>query len=284
MPAPEDAKTLADDLRARGEAALTGCHHQNPIATRDQDQGPDLNLVDPILTKYVREPNCYTLDFYLKHEGYEGLRKALAMTPAQVIDLVKASGLKGRGGAGFPAGMKWQFVVKDTPKPKYIVCNADESEPGTFKDHLLMERNPHLLFEGCLIACHAIGAKVAYIYIRGEFLHVQQVLEQQLEEAYKKGYVGRNVMGLGFDCDIYIHRGAGAYEAGEETALLESLEGKRAQPRLKPPFPASAGLYGCPTAVNNVETLSNVPMILLRGAESYAALGPEKTAARSCIA
>ena len=234
--------------------------------------------MDPILTKYVREPHSYTLDFYLKHEGYEGLRKALALKPEQVIDIVKASGLKGRGGAGFPAGMKWQFVVKDTPRPKYIVCNADESEPGTFKDHLLMERNPHLLFEGCMIACHAIGAKVAYIYIRGEFLHVQEVLEQQLEEAYRKGYVGSNAMGLGFDCDIYIHRGAGAYEAGEETALLESLEGKRAQPRLKPPFPASAGLYGCPSAVNNVETLCNVPIILLRGAEWYAALGPEKNA------
>ena len=232
--------------------------------------------MDPILTKFIREPHSYTLDFYLKNEGYEGLRKALAMTPAQVIDLVKASGLKGRGGAGFPAGMKWQFVVKDTPKPKYIVCNADESEPGTFKDHLLLERNPHVIFEGCLIACHAIGARVAYIYIRGEFLHVQRVLEQQLEAAYAKGYAGKNIMGLGFDCEIHIHRGAGAYEAGEETALLESLEGKRAQPRLKPPFPAVAGLYGAPTAVNNVETLANVPLVLLRGAEWYAALGPEK--------
>jgi NADH-quinone oxidoreductase subunit F len=232
--------------------------------------------MDPILTKFVREPHSYTLDFYLQHEGYEGLRKALGMKPNDVIELVKASGLRGRGGAGFPAGMKWQFVLKDTPKPKYIVCNADESEPGTFKDHLLMERNPHLLFEGCLIACHAIAAKVAYIYIRGEFLHVQKVLEQQLEAAYARGYVGKNVMGLGFDCDIHIHRGAGAYEAGEETALLESLEGKRAQPRLKPPFPAVAGLYGAPTAVNNVETLSNVPFVLLRGAEAYAALGPEK--------
>src|SRR3954468_19168185 len=232
--------------------------------------------MEPILTKYVHEPHSYTLDFYLKHEGYEGLRKALGMTPNQVIDMVKASGLKGRGGAGFPAGMKWQFVVKDTPKPKYIVCNADESEPGTFKDHLLMERNPHLLFEGCLIACHAIGPKVAYIYIRGEFLHVQNVLEQQLEAAYAKGYVGKNVMGLGFDCDIHIHRGAGAYEAGEETALLESLEGKRAQPRLKPPFPAVAGLYGAPTAVNNVETLCNLPAIMINGAEWFAALGPEK--------
>src|SRR5436190_974663 len=232
--------------------------------------------MDPILTKFVREPYSYTLDFYLQHEGYEGLRKALGMKPNDVIELVKASGLRGRGGAGFPAGMKWQFVLKDTPKPKYIVCNADESEPGTFKDHLLMERNPHLLIEGCLIACHAIGAKVAYIYIRGEFLHVQRVLEQQFEEAYKRGYAGKNVMGAGWDCDIFIHRGAGAYEAGEETALLESLEGKRAQPRLKPPFPASAGLYGKPSAVNNVETLCNVPIIVSRGAEWFASVGPEK--------
>ena len=143
--------------------------------------------MEPILTKHVRQPHAYTLDFYLKNDGYDGLRKALAMKPEQVVDLVKASGLKGRGGAGFPTGMKWQFVVKDTPKAKYIVCNADESEPGTFKDHLLMERNPHLLFEGCLIACHAIGAKVAYIYIRGEFFHVQEVMERQLEEAYAQG-------------------------------------------------------------------------------------------------
>src|SRR5438094_6925428 len=162
--------------------------------------------MDPILTKYIHEPNASTLDFYLQHEGYEGLKKALAMQPDAVVELVKASGLRGRGGAGFPTGMKWQYVDKKSPNPKYIACNADESEPGTFKDHLLMERNPHLLFEGCLIACHAIGAKVAYIYIRGEFLHVQHVLEQQLDEAHKKGYVGRNVMGLGFDCEIYIHR------------------------------------------------------------------------------
>jgi NADH-quinone oxidoreductase subunit F len=232
--------------------------------------------VEPILTKFVREPHCYTLDFYLKHDGYQGLRKALAMKPDGVVDLVKTAGLKGRGGAGFPTGLKWQFVVKDTPKPKYIICNADESEPGTFKDHLLMERNPHLLFEGCLIACHAIGARVAYIYIRGEFLHVQEVLEQQLAEAYKHGYIGTDVMGSGAAIDIYIHRGAGAYEAGEETALLESLEGKRAQPRLKPPFPASAGLYGSPTAVNNVETLCNVPAIIRNGADWYASLGPDK--------
>jgi NADH-quinone oxidoreductase subunit F len=232
--------------------------------------------MEPVLTAHVREPNCFTLDFYLQHEGYEGLKKALAQTPDQVIEVVKASGLRGRGGAGFPTGMKWQFVDKKSPKPKYIACNADESEPGTFKDHLLMERNPHLLIEGCAIGCYAIGAKVAYIYIRGEFFHVQHVLERAIDEAYKAGYLGRNILGTGFDCDVFVHRGAGAYEAGEETALLESLEGKRAQPRNKPPFPAVFGLYGCPTAVNNVETLSNVPVILRKGAEWFAALGPEK--------
>jgi NADH-quinone oxidoreductase subunit F len=230
----------------------------------------------PVLTRFVREPNGHTLDFYLRHGGYGALRKALAMPPDAVIEAVKASGLRGRGGAGFPTGLKWQFVDKKSPRPKYLCCNADESEPGTFKDHVLMERNPHLLFEGCLIGCHAIGAKVAYIYIRGEFFHVQQVLEAELERARRAGYVGTNILGTGFDCEIHVHRGAGAYEAGEETALIESLEGKRAQPRLKPPFPAVEGLYGCPTAVNNVETLCNVPLIIDRGAEWFAALGPEK--------
>jgi len=233
--------------------------------------------MDPILTPLVRESGSYTLDFYLQRlEGYQALRKALGMTPEQVIDVVKASGLRGRGGAGFPTGMKWQFVDKKSPKPKYICCNADESEPGTFKDHLLMERNPHLLVEGCAIGCYAIGAKIAYIYIRGEFLHVQHHVEAAIAEAYKAGYLGRNIFGSGFDCDVYVHRGAGAYEAGEETALIESLEGKRAQPRIKPPFPAVEGLYKCPTAVNNVETLCNVPAIVMKGAEWYASLGPEK--------
>src|SRR4026207_1153146 len=170
--------------------------------------------MEPILTKYIREPNAYTLDFFLKHQGYEGLRQALGMKPGDVIDMVKASGLRGRGGAGFPTGLKWQFVLKDSPLPKYIACNADESEPGTFKDHVLMERNPHLLFEGCLIGCWAIGAKVAYIYIRGEFYHVQKVLEAELARAYAEGYCGKNILGSGWDCDIVIHRGAGAYEAG----------------------------------------------------------------------
>jgi NADH-quinone oxidoreductase subunit F len=232
--------------------------------------------MEPILTRYAKEPNGNTLDFYLKHDGYQGLKKTLGMQPAEVIEVVKASGLRGRGGAGFPCGLKWQFVLKDTPLPKYICCNADESEPGTFKDHVLLERNPHLVFEGCLIGCWAIGAKVAYIYIRGEFYHVQRILEAELAKAYAQGYVGKNIMGTGFDCDIVIHRGAGAYEAGEETALIESLEGKRAQPRIKPPFPAVSGLYNCPTAVNNVETLAALPSIITNGAEWFASLGPEK--------
>jgi NADH-quinone oxidoreductase subunit F len=234
------------------------------------------NVMDPVLTSHVREPHGQTLDAYLRRGGYQGLQRALGLAPARIIDLVKASGLRGRGGAGFPTGMKWQFVPKDSPKPKYLCCNADESEPGTFKDHVLMERNPHLLFEGCLIGCYAIGAKVAYIYIRGEFRHVQRVLEAEIEAAKAAGYPGKNILGSGFDCEIHVHPGAGAYEAGEESALLESLEGKRAQPRLRPPFPAVVGLYGCPTIINNVETLCNVPLILANGPEWFASLGPEK--------
>ena len=232
--------------------------------------------MEPVLTSFVREPNSFTLDVSLKHGAYEGLKKALSMSQAQVIETVKASGLRGRGGAGFPTGMKWSFVPKDSPKPKYVCCNADESEPGTFKDHVLKERNPHLVLEGVAIACYAIGAKVGYIYIRGEFFHVSAALEAAVAEAKAAGYLGRNLFGSGFDCEIHVHRGAGAYEAGEESALLESLEGKRAQPRLRPPFPAVVGLYGSPTIINNVETLANVPSILTRGPEWYASLGPEK--------
>jgi NADH-quinone oxidoreductase subunit F len=235
--------------------------------------------MEPVLTRFAKEPGASTLDFYLqRQQGYEGLRKALAMPPAEVIEIVKQSGLRGRGGAGFPAGMKWQFVPKDTDKPKYVCCNADESEPGTFKDHVLMERCPHLLFEGCAIACYAIGASVAYIYIRGEFHHVQKVLERELEAAYSRGFLGKRLFGSRFDCDIFVHRGAGAYEAGEESALLESLEGKRAQPRIRPPFPAVVGLYGCPTVINNVETLANVPPIVLNGPEWFTSIGPERNA------
>ena len=233
-------------------------------------------MFDPVLTTFVREPDSFTLDVSLRHGAYEGLRKALSMEPGKVIDVVKASGLRGRGGAGFPAGMKWGFVPKDSAKPTYVCCNADESEPGTFKDHVLMERNPHLVIEGVAIACYAIGAKVGYIYIRGEFLHVAAVLEAAIAEARARAFLGSNILGSGYDCEIYVHRGAGAYEAGEESALLESLEGKRAQPRLRPPFPAVVGLYGCPTIINNVETLANVPLILVNGAEWFVAIGPEK--------
>src|SRR5262245_30912862 len=232
--------------------------------------------MEPLLTPYIKEPQSYGLDFYVKKGGYGALKKSLGMTPDAVIEAVKASGLRSRGGAGFPTGMKWQFVDKKSSKLKYICCNADKSEPGTFKDHLLMKLNPQLLFEGCLIGCFAIGAKVAYIYIRGEFYHVQLVLEAELAKARAAGFVGTNILGTGFDCEIHIHRGAGAYEAGEETALIESLEGKRAQPRLKPPFPAVEGLYGCPTAVNNVETLCNVPLVIEHGAEWFSKIGPEK--------
>jgi NADH-quinone oxidoreductase subunit F len=232
--------------------------------------------MEPVLTRFVREPHSFTLDVSLAHGAYEGLRKAVTMEPGKVIDAVKASGLRGRGGAGFPAGMKWGFVPRDSAKPKYVCCNADESEPGTFKDHVLMERNPHLVIEGVAIACYAIGAKTGYIYIRGEFWHVADALEAALAEARARGFLGANIFGSGFDCDIHVHRGAGAYEAGEESALLESLEGKRAQPRLRPPFPAVVGLYGCPTVINNVETLANVPFIITNGPEWFAAIGPEK--------
>ena len=187
-----------------------------------------MRLPEPVLTAHVKEPYAFALENHLKWGGYEAMRKALALTPEQIVDQVKQSGLRGRGGAGFPTGLKWSFVPKDIPKPKYLCVNADESEPGTFKDHLLLERNPHLLFEGCVIACRAFGAKVAYIYIRGEFAHVARILEAQLEEAYAKGLLGKDILGSGQDCDIFVHRGAGAYEAGEESALLESLEGKRA--------------------------------------------------------
>jgi NADH-quinone oxidoreductase subunit F len=281
--AHEQVPALLDGLRRDGLKALNGCHldveHRADAAgkTTTPVRPPSVNGYEPVLTQYAYTPGGNTFEHYVQHQqGYQGLRKALTMPPEQVIELVKASGLRGRGGAGFPTGLKWQFVDKKSPKPKYIVCNADESEPGTFKDHLLMERNPHLLVEGCLIGCHAIGAKVAYIYIRGEFYHLFPVLQKAIDDARAAGYVGTNILGTGFDCEVVLHRGAGAYEAGEETALLDSLEGKRAQPRFKPPFPAVAGLWGCPTAVNNVETLCNAPLVLTRGAEWFAALGPEK--------
>lgn len=222
-------------------------------------------------------PDSQKLATYVRDGGYQALKKAINdMTPEQIIDEVKKSALRGRGGAGFPTGLKWSFVPKGSPKPKYIVCNADESEPGTFKDRPIMENDPHMLIEGCLIAARALDAKTAYIYIRGEYGYIQDILDEALKEARAGGYVGKNIMGTDFSCDVWTHPGAGAYICGEETALLNSLEGKRGHPRIKPPFPAVEGLYGCPTVVNNVETLATVPWIITNGGDAYRAHGTEK--------
>ncbi len=231
----------------------------------------------PVISQRFGIPDSHTLAVYLKHDGYQALEKALKqMTPEQVTQEVKKSNLRGRGGAGFPTGAKWSFVPKDTSKPKYIIANADESEPGTCKDRPLMEFDPHQLIEGMLIAAWAVSARQGYIYIRGEYRYVMNILDAAIAEAYAGGYLGRNILGSGFDFDLCSHTGAGAYECGEESALMESLEGKRGYPRIRPPFPAVVGLYGCPTVINNVETLSSVPAIILQGAEWYANLGTPK--------
>lgn len=224
-----------------------------------------------------------SLTQYEQTGGYQALRKVVGgMDPNDIIEMVKASGLRGRGGAGFPTGVKWGFIPKDHPGPRYLCCNADESEPGTFKDRQLMERDPHQVLEGIAISCYAIRAQIAYIYIRGEFRLGFQILERAIQEARQAGYVGNNVLGSGVAIEMYVHAGAGAYICGEETALLESLEGKRGKPRTKPPFPATHGLYQKPTVVNNVETLANLPHIVNRGAEWFASIGspPKSTGTR----
>ncbi|MBU6429105.1 MAG: hypothetical protein KGR26_08860, partial [Cyanobacteria bacterium REEB65] len=227
-----------------------------------------------VLTQFVDHPDSHQLGFYESHGGYQAARKALtAMKPADVIAEVKASGLRGRGGAGFPTGMKWGFIPADSPKPRYLVVNADESEPGTFKDRLLLEKEPHMLLEGIVIASYAIGSHHAYLYIRGEFAQQAQIMQTAISEAYDRGYFGKNLFGSGYDLELTLHRGAGAYICGEETALINSLEGKRGYPRLKPPFPATNGAWDCPTCVNNVETLATVPWILAHGGAEYAKLG-----------
>ncbi|MBL8146424.1 MAG: NADH-quinone oxidoreductase subunit NuoF [Anaerolineae bacterium] len=222
--------------------------------------------------------NIHELKVYTKHGGYEGLKKALGMKPAEVIDVVKASNLRGRGGAGFPTGLKWSFIPQSEPV-KYVVVNADESETGTFKDRQIMENNPHQLIEGALIAAWAIQATAVYIYLRGEFWDVAHALDKHIEEAEKAGFAGENIAGSGWSCKVYTHLGAGAYICGEETALLESLEGKLGQPRVRPPFPAQkgGGLYAEPTVVNNVETLANVPWIIVNGADEYKKIGTDKS-------
>ena len=230
-----------------------------------------------VLLRHRGIPDYHTLEVYERHGGYQATRKALTeFQPEQLVDLVKSSGLRGRGGAGFPTGLKWSFLPKQTEKPVYLCVNADESEPGTFKDREILEFDPHQMLEGIIISSYAIRCHLAFIYIRGEFVFGAKVLDRAVEEAYAKGYLGNNVLGSGFSLDVVVHRGAGAYICGEETGLIESLEGKRAYPRVKPPFPATYGVFGAPTIVNNVETLACVPHIVSRGADWFKSIGPEK--------
>jgi NADH-quinone oxidoreductase subunit F len=235
------------------------------------------SVLIPTLTAHWDEPDSFTLEGYRRTGGYQALPKALGLDPDAVIREVKDSGLRGRGGAGFPTGVKWGFIPQGDGKPHYLVVNADESEPGTCKDIPLMLAVPHSMVEGAIIAAYAIRANRAFIYVRGEVLHVIRRVHQAVAEAYEAGYLGENILGSGFSLDVTVHAGAGAYECGEETALLDSLEGLRGQPRLKPPFPAIAGLYACPTVVNNVESIASVPYIVRHGAAAFAALGTEKS-------
>ena len=229
-----------------------------------------------IVSQRFDDPRAATLDGYRASDGFRALEKALAMTPEAIIEEVKLSGLRGRGGAGFPTGMKWSFVPKQSARPKYVLCNADESEPGTCKDRVILERDPFSIIEGMAIAARAIGAKQGYIFIRGEYRYLIDIMERALAEAYAAGLLGNNILGSDFEFQVAAHTGAGAYECGEESALMESLEGKRGFPRLKPPFPATSGLYGAPTVINNVETLASVPHIILGGGAWFAAFGPPK--------
>ena len=229
-----------------------------------------------IIRNYIGFENSHTLDSYIERGGYEALKKSLAATPEEITELVKKSGLRGRGGAGFPTGMKWSFIPKDVDKPVYLCCNADESEPGSFKDREILEKDPHQMLEGIAIACYAINSHKSYIYIRGEMPYGAKIIQGAIDEAYEKGYLGKNIFNSGFDLDISLYRGAGAYICGEETGLLESIEGKNGEPRPKPPFPAQVGLFGCPTIVNNVETLAFVPHIINKGPGWFAAIGTPK--------
>lgn len=236
-------------------------------------------LETKILSNYFGVDQAWTYDFYVGHGGYETAKHALSeRQPDELTEEVKKSGLRGRGGAGFPTGLKWSFLAKPEGKPRYLCVNADESEPGTFKDRQIMEWDPHMLIEGVILSSFALGVHTAFIYIRGEF-HLPEVhLSQAVAECYAKGVLGENVLGTGYKLDVVVHRGAGAYICGEETALLESLEGKRGYPRLKPPFPAVEGLFGCPTIINNVETVANIPWIIKNGGEAYTKFGTEKSA------
>ena len=246
-----------------------------------------LAKLTPVLTKRWGAPDAWKIDTYEKLEGYLALRKALKAHPDDLIQLVKDSGLRGRGGAGFPTGMKWGFIPQNDGKPHYLVVNADEGEPGTCKDLPLMTSDPHALIEGVIIACYAIRSNRAFIYIRGEAVHAARRLRTAVEDAYKRGYLGKNILGSGFDLEIVLHRGAGCYIAGDETGLLSSLEGERAMPRIKPPFPAVQGVYAAPTIVNNIETMSTVPHIINKGGECtrrWASTAPPARASSRCRA
>lgn len=237
-----------------------------------------------LLLEKAHVPGIRNYDVYRREGGYRAVEKALkTMSPDQVTEEVKKSGLRGRGGAGFPAGMKWSFLAKPEGVPRYLVCNADESEPGTFKDRYLMEFIPHLLVEGLIVASYALGSNRTFIYIRGEYAWIVDILEQAIAEAKNNGWLGKNILGTGFDCEIYVQRGAGAYICGEETALIESLEGKRGNPRIKPPFPAVKGLWDCPTVVNNVETIAAVVPIMNITGEEYAKIGVGKSTGTKLI-
>ncbi len=234
---------------------------------------PENKKMEKNLLANIDNPRSVELDFYEQNGGYESLRKALPMEPSAIIEDVKKSNLRGRGGAGFPTGMKWTFAAGDPKFPKYLVCNADEGEPGTFKDRPILEKNPHILIEGMVISAHALKSDYGYIYLRGEYPQAKVILERAIDQAYEKNYLGDDVMGSGKKFHLSVHVGAGAYICGEETALIESLEGKKGQPRLKPPFPVSVGAWGLPTIVNNVETFANLPLLIRIGPDEYAGIG-----------
>ena len=266
---PLEGKTLDTLLRA----ALEDPEESAPLPEPE----PFISTDGPVLSTRFKDPDGTWLENYVADDGYRGAKKALtSMSPEQVIDEVSKANLRGLGGAGFPTGRKWSFVPKETTQPKYLVVNADEGEPGTFKDRYIMERDPHALLEGMLISAYAFGSHKAYVYIRGEYFRSAKRLQRAVDEAYSNGWLGKNIQGTGFDLDVVIHRGAGAYICGEETALLTSLEGGKGFPRLKPPFPAISGLFSCPTIVNNVETLACVPFILRHGAERFAGIGTDR--------
>ncbi len=265
---PENGEVI--DALIQDALTEPGCPEATP------EPMPYLSTDGPVLSTRFKDPAGTWLEAYVAEGGYAAARKALtSMTPAEVIEEVSAANLRGLGGAGFPAGKKWSFIPRETTKPKYLVVNADEGEPGTFKDRYILERDPHALLEGMLITAHAIGSHKAYVYIRGEYFRPAQRLQRAIDEAQAQGWLGKDIQGTGFDLDVVIHRGAGAYICGEETALLTSLEGGKGFPRLKPPFPAISGLFECPTIVNNVETMACVPFILRHGAESFASIGTE---------